>query len=184
MSQFRVNRVMGLQALILLALVLPLVGGGIYAYSVHQRAQSRLADSEPRFARLAGLLERQGDMKVLTIQAREQLTRQAYPATQDITQAGNDAQQRIRSLFAESKLDIISIQVLPPKEDGKFDRISIDLRVEGDLTGLQNALSLLAAQTPTVLMGSMTVQTIGAVRPASAQRLGGQFNFSVLRVRP
>ncbi len=178
------SRVAWLQALIILALLFPLVGGALYVYGVHQRAQSRLADTEPRFARLAGLLERQGDMKALVIQGKEQLARHAYPTTQDITQAGNDAQQRIRSLFADSKLEIISIQVLPPKEEGKFDRISIDLRVEGDLTGLQNALSLLSAQTPSVLMGSMTVQTIGAVRPASTQRLGGQFNFSVLRVRP
>ena len=178
------NRVAWLQALIVLALLVPLAGGGLYAYSVHQRAQIRLAESEPRIARLAGLLERQSDMKTLTAQANAQLNRQAYPATQDITQAGNDAQQRIRSLFADSKLDIVSVQVLPPKEEGKFDRISIDLRVEGDLTGLQNALSLLSAQTPSVFMGGMVIQTIGAVRPASTQRLGGQFNFSVLRVRP
>lgn len=180
----RVSRVAWLQALIILTLLLPMVGGVLYVYGIHQRAQSRLADSEPRFARLAGFLERQGDMKALVIQGKEQLARHAYPTTQDITQAGNDAQQRIRSLFADSKLEIISIQVLPPKEEGKFDRIFIDLRVEGDLSGLQNALSLLSTQTPSVLMGSMTLQTIGAVRPASTQRLGGQFNFSVLRVRP
>lgn len=184
MSQFRINRVAWLQGLIVLSMLLPLAAGGFYAYNVHQRAQTRLGDTEPRFARLAGLLERQVDMKLLATQGKEQLTRQAYPVTQDMTQAGNDAQQRIRTLFADSKLDIISIQVLPPKEEGKFDRISIDLRVEGDLTGLQNALALLSAQTPLVLMSSMTVQTIGAVRPASTQRLGGQFNFSVLRLRP
>ena len=38
-------------------------------------------------------------------------------------------------------------------------------------------------QTPVVLVDSLSLQTIGAVRPASIQRLGGQFNFSVLRVR-
>ena len=103
---------------------------------------------------------------------------------QDVTQVGNDAQQRIRSLFADSKLDIISIQVLPSKEDGKFDRIPIDLRVEGDITGLQNALALLSAQSPSVYVENMSVQTIGAVKPASVQRLGGQFNLSVLRLRP
>ena len=184
MSQLRINRVAWLQALTVLALLVPLAAGGWYTFNLHQNAQIRLADTEPRFARLTGLLERQADMKALAAQGNEQLARQSYPATQDVTQAGNDAQQRIRSLFADSKLDIISIQVLPSKEEGKFDRIPIDLRVEGDLTGLQNALSLLSAQTPSVLMGSMTLQTIGAVRPASTQRLGGQFNFSVLRLRP
>ena len=181
------NRIAWLQALTVLAILLPVAGGGLYVWAVHQRAQSRLADLEPRYARLAGLVEWRADLKALGVQAGEELARLAYPATQDVTKAGNDAQQRIRALFADSKLDVSSIQVLPAKQedkDAKFDRISIDLRVEGDLTGMQNALALLASQTPVVLVDSLALQTIGAVKPASTQRLGGQFNFSVLRLRP
>ena len=194
MSELRSNRssrIVWLQVLTVLALLIPMIGGGIYAFSVHQSAQNRLSEIEPRVARLAGLLQRQGDMTALAKQANAKLSQRAYPVTQDISKAGNDAQQRIKTLFSESRLDIISIQVLPlnaasradTKEDASFDRISIDLRVEGELSGIQNALSLLSAQVPLVLMDSMSIQTIGAVRPASVQRLGGQFKFSVLRVR-
>ena len=181
------NRIAWLQALTVLAVLLPIAGGGLYVWSVHQRAQSRLTDLEPRYARLAGLVERRADLKTLGVQVGEELARLAYPAAQDVTKAGNDAQQRIRALYADSKLDIISIQVLPARQEdkeSKFDRISIDLRVEGDLTGMQNALALLASQTPVVLVDSLALQTIGAVKPASTQRLGGQFNFAVLRLRP
>lgn len=184
MSRFRFNRVAWLQALTVLILLLPLVGVGLYTWNRHQLVQQLLADLEPRYARLLGLLQRQAELKAMGVQANEQLARLTYPAGQDVTQAGNDAQQRIRSLFADSKLDIISIQVLPPpKEDSKFDRIPINLRVEGDLAGIQNALLKLSVQTPSVLVDSLSVQTIGAARPASIQRLGGQFNLSVLRVR-
>ena len=187
----RSSRIVWLQVLTVLAILIPLIGGGMYAFSVHQRAQNRLNEIEPRFARLAGLLQRQGDMAALAKQANAKLSQRAYPVTQDVSKAGNDAQQRIKTLFSESRLDIISIQVLPlkaesradTKEDANFDRISIDLRVEGELSGIQNALSLLSAQVPLVLLDSMSIQTIGAVRPASVQRLGGQFKFSVLRVR-
>jgi general secretion pathway protein M len=177
------NRVAALQALTVLVLLLPLAGAGLYVWTLHHRLQTHLADLEPRFARLAGLLARHADLQAMGVQANAQLARLTYPASQDVTQAGNDAQQRIRSLFADSKLDIISIQVLPPKEEGKFDRISINLRVEGELSGVQDALMKLPGQSPVVLVDSLTLQTIGAVRPASIQRLGGQFNFSVLRVR-
>lgn len=183
MSRLLLNRVVWLQALTMLILLLPLAGAGFYVWSKHQQVQQRLADLEPRHARLQGLLLRQADLKALGVLANEQLARLTYPAVQDVTQAGNDAQQRIRNLFTDSKLDIISIQVLaPPKEDAKFDRIPITLRVEGDLAGIQNALLKLSSQTPTVLVDSLTVQTIGAVRPASIQRLSGQFTLSVLRV--
>jgi len=179
------NRVLWLQVLTACVLLLPLLGTGFYVWTKHQSYLGFLADLEPRYARLAGLLARQADLKTLTEQGNKQLTLLAYPASQDATQAGNDAQQRIRALFAQSKLDIISIQVLPaPKDDAKFDRIPINLRVEGDLAGIQAALTALASQSPTVLLESLSIQTIGAVRPASIQRLGGQFNFFVLRVRP
>ena len=160
----------------------PMVGAGWYVWTVHQRLQTRLTDLEPRYARLEGLLLRKADLQALGAQASEKLAHLTYPATQDVTQTGNDAQQRIRTLFADSKLDIISIQVLPPKDESKFDRIQINLRIEGDLAGIQTALLKLSSQSPLVLVDSISLQTIGAVKPASIQRLGGQFNFSVLRV--
>ena len=184
MNRLTFNRIVFLQAITALALLLPAAGAIFFIWSKHQQIEQLLSDLTPRYARLAGLVERQADLKALSEQANTQLTRLAYPSSQDATQAGNDAQQRIRTLFADSKLDIISIQVLPlGKEETKVDRIQINLRVEGDLAGIQNALATLTSQTPLVLVDSMALQTIGAVKPASIQRLGGQFNFSVLRVR-
>jgi general secretion pathway protein M len=183
MNRSLFNRIAWLQALTVAVLLLPLVGAAVYVWVHHQRIQTHLADLEPRYARLAGLLSREAELKALAVQATQQLNRLAYPAVQDVTQAGNEAQQRIRSLFAESKLDIISIQVLPPKkEDSQFDRIEVNLRVEGDLAGIQTALSKLSSLTPAVVIDSISVQTIGAVRPASIQRLGGQVSLYVLRV--
>jgi general secretion pathway protein M len=185
MSRIHFNRIAFLQMLTVLALLLPVAYGAYYMVTKHQLAQKMLTDLEPRYARHLGLAERQNDLKALAAQVNEQMALLAYPAAQDISQAGNDAQQRIRSLFVDSKLDVISIQVLPPaKGEGKFDRIPINLRVEGELEGIQNALSSLSKQTPRVTLDSMSVQTIGAVKPASIQHLGGQFNFFVLRARP
>ncbi len=186
MSRRFFNRIVWLQAFTVVALLLPLLGGGWYVWKQHQFMQAQLSDMEPRYARLAGLLQRGGDLKALGAQTSAQLAALTYPASTDATQAGNDAQERIRALFADSKLDIVSVQVLPQskeKTDVPFDHIQINLRVEGDMVGIQNALSILAGQTPMVWVDSVTLQTIGAVKPASVQRLGGQFNFSVFRVR-
>ena len=184
MNRSLFNRIVWLQAITVIALLLPVAGAGAYVWREHRLTQQRLVDLEPRYARLAGLLERKAELEVMGTHANQQLARLAYPVTLDVTQAGNDAQQRIRTLFADSKLDIISIQVLTPvKEASNFDRIPINLRVEGDLAGLQNALALLSSQSPLVLVDTLSVQTIGAVKPTSIQRLGGQFNFFVLRVR-
>lgn len=183
MNRFNFNRIRFFQALTVAAVLLLLLGAAYAVWIKHQRVQGLLADIAPRHARLQGLSAHNAELQVLAAKATEQLSLLTYPATQDVTKAGNDAQQRIRSLFADSRLDIISIQVLPAKENGKFDRIALTLRVEGDLAGIQTALEKLSTQTPVVTLDSMTLQTIGAVRPASIQRLSGQFGFSVFRLQ-
>lgn len=174
---------LALQLLTLLLLCAPLVAAGWWVWQKHQWAENQLAQLAPRHARLLGLQANADMLTQLDTEAKARLARQVYPASQDAAQAGNDAQQRIRTLFADSKLDIGSIQVLPAKELKAFDRIGVVLRVEGDLVGMQNALTLLETQSPTVWVDAFSIQTIGPVKPKSAQRLGAQFTLSVMRSR-
>jgi len=184
MSRFQSSRIVLMQIVSVMVLLLPLTGATLYVVARYENMQKHMANLEPRYARLLGMAEKQADYQTEGQHALDQVKRLAYPASQDATQAGNDAQQRIRALFADSKLDIASIQVLPSKDEGAFDRIPIDLRVEGDLTGIQNALALLTMQSPAVFSEEVTLQTVGAVKPASTQRLSGQFVLSVFRMHP
>jgi general secretion pathway protein M len=184
MKSYVVNRILWLQVITVALMLAALAAFGLYAAAKHDEAQKRLDQAEPRYARLVGLIARREDIGSFSAQVNESISRMAYPSTQDATQTGNEAQQRLRGIFAESKLDIGSIQVLPVKEGPHFDRIPIQLRIEGDMTGILNALALLATQSPVIGLDNWTIQTVGAVRPASNQRLGAQFNFFVLRSRP
>ena len=183
MRRIAFNRVELIQSLTVLVLLGFL---GIAAYTVwtkHNRVQGILENLEPRYARLQGLLDRRADVQTMDAKAKEQLLQLAFPATQDLAKTGNDAQQRIRSLFADSRLDVVSIQILPGKLEGEFDRISISLRAEGNLADFQTAFGRLAAQSPVILIDSMMLQTVGQARPSAVQRTAGQFAFSVFRVR-
>jgi general secretion pathway protein M len=184
MKRIAFNRIVFLQVLTVLLLLVPLAGASYVVWVKHHRLLGIVADLEPRYARLQGLLDRQVSVKAMDAKAKELILQLAYPATQDLTKTGNDAQQRIRGIFADSQLDVISTQVLPGKIEGKFDRISISLRVEGNMAGIQAALGKLGAQSPAILVDNMNLQTLGMARPASVQKTGGQFVFSVFRVRP
>src|SRR5690606_16197252 len=108
----------------------------------------------------------------------------AYPESLDVTQAGNDAQQRVRSLFTAAGLQIVSSQVLAPKTDKGFDRIPMTVRSEGELMGLQAALVGITNQAPIILVDGVSVKTVGAIKSKEPQRLDIQFNLSVLQVHP
>ena len=171
-------------AITLVLLMLPIVLGGWYIAQKHRWAQDRLAELEPRYARLLGMEAKGEELKKTAAQARELLAHHVYPASQDVSQAGNDAQQRIRNIFTAAGLDIVSSQVLAPKSEKSFDRILLSVRAEGQLLALQSALVGLSSQSPTILIDGFSVQTVGAARATVPQRLGAQFNFSVLREHP
>lgn len=172
-----------LQALVLLLLALPFLAAGVYVWQKHEWAQANLAELEPRHARLQGLQAALPDLTAATARAQATLNEHAYPAAQDATKAGNDAQQRIRTIFEASQLTINSLQVLPPKDSERFQSVTISLQAEGTLAELHAALLKLRDEKPSIQVDSFSLQSTGPVRPASTQRLSGSFGFSVLRAK-
>lgn len=172
-----------LQVLILVLFASPFIATGIYIWQKHIWATTLLSELEPRHARMQGLRATKPALDVAVKDARALLTQHAYPATLDATKAGNEAQQRIRAVFAESQLTVESIQVVEAMDSEHLQRIGVVLRVEGTLPAMQDALLRIRAQTPTILVDSFTLQSTGQVKPASIQRVSGNFNFSVLRLR-
>lgn len=170
--------------LTLLLLALPIVMGGWYIAQKYHWAQNRLTELEPRYARLLGMEASADDLKRAVKQTHDQLRHHVYPVSQDVSQAGNDAQQRIRNIFSAAGLEIVSSQVLAPKTEKNFDRIPLSVRAEGQLLALQSALIGLSSQSPSIFIDGFSVQTIGAVKAERPQRLGAQFTFSVLREHP
>jgi general secretion pathway protein M len=164
--------------------LLPLVLGAIYVWQKHQWGQSELERITPRYARLLGIEKNAARLDERLGQVKEQLSRYVYPAEGDATQAGNDAQQRVRSVLSSAGLTVVSSQVLPSKSEQSFDRIGLSVRVDGELIHLQSALAVIPSLTPIILIDSINVQVVGAQRADRPQNLAVQLNLSVLRAKP
>ena len=165
------------------AFLVPFVAAGAYLAAKHRWAGARLAEIEPRYARMLGIDASRAELGRALSESAETLGRYTYPSSQGASQAGNEAQQRVRDISTKAGLTLISSQVLPAKAEGLFDRIPLVVKLEGDLPSLQAALVVLSAQTPALNFEGFSVQTIGAVKPEVQQRLAVQFNLFVLRVR-
>jgi len=179
----RHHRIGLLQVLLLVLPIACAVGAGAYVWHRHLAAQQKLAELEPRYARLEGLLQAQGDIEGLRQAAGQSLARFAYPADRNPSDVASEAQQAIRAVMTEARLDVQSIQVQPAREGKTFDRIAVALRMEGEMASLQAALARLLAQSPAVFVDSVTVNLSGPARPAASPKLSIQLNLSVLRTR-
>lgn len=170
-----------------LVLLLPLALVGWYVAQKNEWAQARLAELEPRYARLLGLEAQREELTATLARAEAARTQYVYPAAQDPAQAGNAAQQKIRDIFSGAGLQIISSQVLPHKAEKGFDRVPLSVRAEGEMLALQNALTVLTSQMPVIVISELDVQVVGGVGNVSATtapRLAVQFSLSVLREQP
>ena len=136
--KLRHNLVLAGTAVVLL-LPLALLGG--YVMQKHQWAEQRMAELEPRYARLLGLEAQKADIDAALLQTLALLSQYVYPAAQDAAQTGNAAQQRVRDIFSSAGLQILSSQVLPAKKEKGFDRIPLSVRAEGDMLAVQSALA-------------------------------------------
>ena len=161
-----------------------LVLAAMYVAQKHESIVKRLAELEPRHARLLGLEASRSDLGRVEAEAAALVIKYAYPASQELSQVGNDAQQRVRNVFAGAGMELTSSQVLPAKQEKTFDRISLVVRTEGDAAAMQTAFIALSSQTPVIVVDGLSFQVAGLVRPDAPARLSGQFTLSVLRVRP
>lgn len=167
----------------LVTLITLLAYGAWRIWSTHDAAKSQLEALEPRIARLAGLGEHRDRLQLNLSQLTQALDRHVYPASRDSSQAGNDAQQRVREVFTKAGLEVISIQLLPAKASTQFERIPVALRLEGELPALQAALAALPSLAPTLFVEGMSVQGPGPRQTDRPLRVVAQFDLFVLRIR-
>lgn len=150
---------------------------------VHESTRQQLESLEPRYARMAGLDTERVRLQAVSTQASQALARHVYATGRDVSQAGNDAQQRVREVFSKAGLDVVSIQLLPAKPTPQFDRIPVTLRVEGEVTALQAALAALPTTLPTLFVEGFTMQSASGLKPDGPVRVVAQFDLFALRAR-
>lgn len=143
--------------------------------------ESRLAEVESRFARFLGIKAAVSDLDKSIEEVQVLIDKNVYPSSQEVSQVGNAAQQRVRETFTAAGLEVVSSQILPAKPVKAFERIAISVRVEGSLLGFQSAMAALSAVTPTVWVEGFSIQVMGTPTAAAPQRLNIALNLYVLR---
>ena len=161
-----------------------LVGVG-YVWRKHQWATQTLADIEPRYARLLGLQHSADALVSAQRQLDDNLMQHAYGSAQSAEQIGPLILQRVRELATGSDLSVTSSQVLSSKEEGAFDRIGVDVRIDGAWPSVVTFLQALSSQQPALYADSIQVEGQRSGFGGGATHMVSlRMNLFALRVRP
>ncbi|MDR2093434.1 MAG: type II secretion system protein M [Azoarcus sp.] len=166
----------GLSVLVVLVPVLFAVG-----YLMHQwlLASAVLEQGEPRLARLMGLRNAAQQVRQAREVAESALLTAAYSDEMPADRIGTDLQQRLRTATDSIGVAISGSQVIEGKTEDGFEQIVVAMSFEASHGQLQQLLQMLAQQTPTVYVDSLTLAV--ARRSANSGRLLVQARFCVLR---
>ena len=110
---------------------------------------------QPRIARLQGVKSVEAQLTESAGGVQQQMGRLVYPATADHASVAAALQKDIRQLMTQAGLSVSNSQVLPVREEEKFDFIGLKLTVSGDIAALDETLARLAEFTPLVIVESL-----------------------------
>ncbi len=165
-------------------LLLVLVWAASTTLLKYRQAAARLDEIEPRHARLAGLLQSSDRFAQADTVIQANLAEFVYPADGDASQTANAALQRVRELASARGLRVSSSQTAAPRDESGFDRIGLNLRVEGDWPQLVELLRELPQQRPVIYYTALQIGTQqGGRQPDAPQPVFGQFDLYVLKER-
>jgi general secretion pathway protein M len=127
---------------------------------VHHAYQSDIDKLIPRIARLEGLIGHESQLSQAAAQSTEEVAKLVYPASGDRATVSAGLQTSVRQILADAGLTVSNSQVLPVREEENLDYISIRLTVEGDLSGLDAALTGIAEFRPLLLVESLEMRPV------------------------
>ncbi|WP_041523943.1 type II secretion system protein GspM [Gilvimarinus agarilyticus] len=123
-----------------------------------QQYDAQIDDIEPRYARLAGLVQSESQLRALEREGRESLDSLVYGATENTNSVATKLQQQARNIFSVAGLDVSASQISRSKQRDGFVQINIALNADGSLDALAQALAELEQARPKIFVSKITVQ--------------------------
>lgn len=185
MSPFLSSYFPGRRARLSVALLLLVVFGLTSLLVIELRARHQWADEtleqiQPRYARLAGLVESEAQIRSALEGSLQALGAYVYPVETSADRVGTDLQQRARRVAEASGLSVLNSRVLPTRAGDGLEFVALIMTVQGDAAAFRAMLLALPEEQPTIQIEAATLQAArGRTAPGS---LTAQLTLSVIRL--
>lgn len=123
-----------------------------------QQYDAQIDDIEPKYARLAGLVQSEAQLRALEREGRESLESLVYGASENTNAVATKLQQQARNIFSTAGLDVSASQISRSKQRDGFVQINIALNADGSLDALTQAFSEMERARPKIFVSKIIVQ--------------------------
>lgn len=150
-----------LLAVLLLLGVIAALAVAVYipVRSAHRHYDETIAARLDHLARFQRVAAQRADLEAQMAKVRARDASRFYLKVSTPALAAADIQQVVQTLIEANGLRLESMQISPHKDEGGHRRITVNLRVRGKLSGIQNMLYSLEASQPYLFVDALNVQS-------------------------
>jgi general secretion pathway protein M len=147
-------------ALLLIVLLLAYQFVALPAFSAYEARQESIADTQRAVRRYRQLLAQAPALEAFSERFRSQSPLAALLLPGDNPAlSGAALQQRLQDLARQYDVRVLSLRIRPTEEDGRFERVGVEVRMQSDMTGLRDLLYEIEQSTPYLFVDSLAVRT-------------------------
>ena len=140
-------------------------------WGLQRDTQSDIDRLIPRIARQYGLIEHEEGLRDASNLASKEVAILVYPAARDAASVSTTLQTNIRQIFSDAGLTVSNSQVLPVREKEHFNYINVNLTVQGDISGVDAALTDIAEFRPLLLVESLEMRPLRSGRSGAKDQI-------------
>ena len=144
-------------AAILAALIAP-------AWTLHHRYNVKIAQQKDLLERYERLVAQKPQVEAVLEAVQRRDARRFFLNNTASNLAGAELQDIVRSAIQNNGARITTSQTVAPKEDGSFNRISVNVQFFATTANLQKVLNKLESQVPYLVIDTLTLRPVNVNR--------------------
>jgi general secretion pathway protein M len=155
-------------ALALLALTLLVAASliALPAWWLHRRYDDSLAEMQAKLVRYLRVAGMRDDLQAqLQLLRGELASSNHYLKSSSPPLAAAEVQELVKGIIEAQGGKLNSLQVLPPKEEGRWRQIPVNVQLTATLGSLKNMLYALESARPYLFIDNLTVRTLTTFNP-------------------
>lgn len=150
-----------LLAAVLLAVLVVLIAP---AWFLHDRYNTKIAQQKDFLERYERLVAQKPQVEAVLEAVQRRDARRFFLKNTAANLAGAELQDIVRSAIQGNGARITTSQTVAPKEDGAFNRISVNVQFFATTANLQRVLNKLESQVPYLVIDTITVRPVNVNR--------------------
>jgi general secretion pathway protein M len=129
-------------------------------YLMHRHYNAALGDAQDRLARYQRIAVQQGELKKTIDEVAAKNAKKFYLKASAPNLAAAELSDLVRAAIEGNGGRIQTIQVAPPKDDGRYRQITVSLQMAANVVSLQKILNAIETQQPYVFVDNLTLRAL------------------------